>query len=156
MNEQKNNPQSGRLLKGLGGVTLLILAVTLFYVINSVYESYQARQVVPDRSTLQGELAALPVGDPQAGAPLFEATGCAACHSLDAETQGPGPTLGGLAQRLPAARADYPVTLYLYESILYPGAYLTEGYRAGVMPATYRARLSDQQLADLIAFLAAR
>ena len=42
---------------------------------------------------------------------------------------------------------------YLRESILNPDTYTTEGFSAGVMPAALADELSDQQVADLVAYL---
>ena len=42
---------------------------------------------------------------------------------------------------------------YLRRSITDPNADVAEGYVANVMPATYSAQLSEQQLNDLVAYL---
>jgi hypothetical protein len=42
---------------------------------------------------------------------------------------------------------------YLFESIVNPGAYLVANYSDGLMPAAYGGSLSEQDLADLIAYL---
>ena len=42
-----------------------------------------------------------------------------------------------------------------HESIVTPGAYVVEGFTPGIMPE-FGAQMTEQQLADLIAFLMAQ
>jgi mono/diheme cytochrome c family protein len=103
----------------------------------------------------------LPEGDPAAGETLSVAIGCTACHIaaptgpawLPAEGQ---PGIGDRAASRPnepeytgeATTADQ----YLHESIVLPAAYLVPGY-TDLMPHTYGSSLTDQDLADIIAYL---
>jgi mono/diheme cytochrome c family protein len=100
-------------------------------------------------------------GDPAAGETLSVAIGCTACHIiaptgpawLPAEGQ---PGIGDRAASRPnepeytgeATTADK----YLHESIVLPGVYLVPGY-TDLMPHTYGSSLTDQDLADIIAYL---
>ena len=43
--------------------------------------------------------------------------------------------------------------LYLYESIINPGAYVVEGYPANVMPANFKDQMTPQEIADIVAYL---
>jgi cytochrome c oxidase subunit 2 len=43
---------------------------------------------------------------------------------------------------------------FIHESIVDPNAEIANGFTAGVMPEIYGEQLNDQQLADLVAFLA--
>jgi hypothetical protein len=43
--------------------------------------------------------------------------------------------------------------MYLYTSITNPNAYIVEGYQPNVMIQTYGQTLSDQDLADILAYL---
>ncbi|MCI0394615.1 MAG: cytochrome c [Chloroflexi bacterium] len=78
---------------------------------------------------------------------------CSACHSLDPDTRIVGPSLSGVAARAATRKLDYSAEMYIYESIVYPDAYGVEGFQGGIMPADFKQRLSQQQLADLVAFL---
>jgi mono/diheme cytochrome c family protein len=111
-------------------------------------------EVSPAPQTVEGTLAQeqtstaeLPKGDAAAGKEVFVSTGCGGCHTYaEAGTTGQiGPNLDdGLAGKDAA---------FIHESIVDPNAEVAEGFQPGVMPQTYGDQLSDQQLADLVAFL---
>jgi mono/diheme cytochrome c family protein len=95
----------------------------------------------------------LPKGTAAAGKPVFASSGCSGCH-----TYGPagsnasvGPDLDKLAQYAQQANAG-DETEFIRESITNPSAYIQSGF-PDVMPKDYGQKLSDKQLADLIAFL---
>jgi mono/diheme cytochrome c family protein len=104
---------------------------------------------------------ALPQGNADNGKNLFTAQGCAACHSLKPGEKIVGPSLAGIATRAgdTIKAPDYKGKattgdLYIRESIVQTGAYVVPGYPDGVMPKDFgTAKLSAQDLADLIAFL---
>ena len=104
---------------------------------------------------------ALPAGDPARGESLFngqakEPVQCAACHSLTAGETRVGPSLAGIAATA-AARADgLSAEDYIYRSILNPNEYVVDGFHSDIMPAIYTRQLTDQEIADLIAFLMTR
>jgi mono/diheme cytochrome c family protein len=88
-------------------------------------------------------------GDPAAGKEVFESVqpSCGSCHTLEAagSTQTLGPNLDeGLADKDAA---------FIRESIVNPDADVTEGFPDNLMPEDYGDKLSDQELADLVAFL---
>ena len=60
------------------------------------------------------------VGDPKAGAAVFQKTNCASCHQLDGQGGVLGPPLDDLGQRLDAAQ--------ILEAILEPSKSLAPGY----------------------------
>jgi mono/diheme cytochrome c family protein len=104
----------------------------------------------------------LPTGDPAAGEALANSLACTACHI--AAPTGPAwmatadqPGIGTrAASRI--TQADYTgkaasAEQYLFEAIVAPGAYLVTGFPDGVMPPTYANSLTDQNMADLIAYL---
>jgi len=103
----------------------------------------------------------LPQGNVDNGKNLFTTQGCAACHSLKPGEKIVGPSLAGIATRAgdTIKAPDYKGKattgeLYIRESIVQPGAYVTPGYPDGVMPKDFgTAKLTAQDLADLIAFL---
>lgn len=88
-------------------------------------------------------------GDPAAGKEVFDSVqpSCGTCHTLEAagSTQTLGPNLDeGLADKDAA---------FIRESIVDPDADVTEGFPDSLMPEDYGDKLSDQELADLVAFL---
>jgi mono/diheme cytochrome c family protein len=103
----------------------------------------------------------LPQGNVDNGQKLFASQGCAACHSLQPDVKIVGPSLAGIAtranERIKASDYKGQATTgeqYLRESIVQPSAYVVPTYPDGVMPKDFgTAKLSAQDLADLIAFL---
>ena len=96
------------------------------------------------------------VGDAQNGAGIYAgAAGCVACHTGGIV----GPDVIGTWTRINEERlsdpafAGYTAEQYVVESILAPGAHVIEGF-ANAMPPTFRDQLSDQDIADLVAYLA--
>ena len=92
----------------------------------------------------------LPEGDASSGEALHTSLGCAACHSI-ADDVIVGPGWQGLYARA-GDRTDLDTEDYLVESITKPSKFIVEGF-TNVMPAF--DYLSDQELADLIAFVEA-
>lgn len=103
--------------------------------------------------TLLAAFAALPAGSASGGEAVFSAQGCVSCHSLEPNVNLVGPSLNGISTRAGTRRPDYPPDAYLYQSITNPNAFVVEGFQAGLMPQTFKDLLSDQQLADVIAYL---
>ncbi|MCS6907798.1 MAG: cytochrome c [Anaerolineales bacterium] len=130
------------------------------------------KDTAPDRTAQMAEMAGpptgtdinkqLPEGDPVRGQGLAAAKGCAVCH-ISAPT-GPAwlatPDQPGIATRAEEILTDPNYTgnaktaaQYLHESIVLPNVYIVPGFQAGVMPANYGDTLTDQELADIIAYL---
>lgn len=86
-------------------------------------------------------------GDPAAGKQLFTSAGCNSCHTLSAagSTAQTGPNLDEGLKGKDAA--------FIRESIVNPDAEVTEGFSKDLMPETYGEQLSDEELANLVAFL---
>lgn len=88
------------------------------------------------------------------------APGCVTCHSLDADRVVVGPSHAGVATRASAVvrseayhgSASTPAE-YLRESILEPDAYVVAGFDASLMYQSYGEVLSEDQIANLVAFL---
>jgi cytochrome c oxidase subunit 2 len=89
------------------------------------------------------------------GDQLTQQFGCRACHSIDG-TVVVGPSWKGLYGNQEALADGTSATVddaYLTESIRDPGAKITAGFQ-NLMPATIGAELTDEQIADIIAFIA--
>jgi cytochrome c553 len=100
--------------------------------------------------------ATLEPGNAERGATLFtEAVGgapaCSTCHTIDG-TPLVGPSLQGYAERAPDHAGDATVEEYTHASILQPSDYVVDGF-SNVMFGQYERFLSEQQIADLIAYL---
>jgi mono/diheme cytochrome c family protein len=103
----------------------------------------------------------LPAGDATNGQALATTQGCVGCHV--STTTGPAwmasgdlPGIGTRAAERPTqpdytGNAESPEQ-YLFESIVAPDVYLVEGYDP-LMPKNYGEQLTDQDTADLIAYM---
>jgi mono/diheme cytochrome c family protein len=91
-------------------------------------------------------------GDAKAGAKLFVSEGCGGCHTFKpAGTNGTvGPDLDKLADYAKKANMG-SLAEFTTESIASPSSYIEKGY-PNSMP-DFGATLSDQQIADLVAYL---
>ncbi len=98
--------------------------------------------------------AAVVEGAPEdRGRVIFLDAGCQGCHAVEGISTGiVGPDLTHIATVAGTRIEGTSAEDYLRESLLSPGAFLTEGY-GDFMPATFGDSLSDQQLEDLLAFL---
>jgi nitric oxide reductase subunit C len=107
-------------------------------------------------------------GDAARGKALYEQTAigsapaCSSCHSNQPGVRLVGPTFAGLATEAAETlkSANYKgnaktVEDFLHESIVNPEAYTAEGYPQGVMYQNYGKELSEQQVADLAAYIMA-
>jgi cytochrome c551/c552 len=95
-------------------------------------------------------------GNPANGKALFAANGCGACHTFApaGATAQVGPDLGKLPQY--ARQAKTPLTKFVMTSIVDPNAYVQPGFPKNTMPTNFGSKLSDAQVADLVAFLVSR
>ena len=101
---------------------------------------------------LQADFDKLPAGDASRGEQLFVSQNCKTCH-VDLAV---GPAFQAnppLATRAESRKPGYPTELYLYESIVAPNAYVVSGFQKDIMPAEPGRTLTEQELADLIAYL---
>lgn len=118
-----------------------------------------------DRTYAAGEVVAVSIrdsslaADPGRGENLFTTAvirggaGCRVCHSIREGDDGVGPSLFGVATRAETRVPGLSAEEYLRRSILDPDSYVVDGYPAGQMRAEVGEALSDDQLADLIAYL---
>lgn len=103
------------------------------------------------------------VGDAGQGKKLYEsstlgpksAEGCVTCHNYD-ESQGESdkaPYTAGTGTRAETRVPGLTAEEYIRESIMTPNAYVVENYKEGDMYQEWGKDLSEQQLADLVAYI---
>ena len=103
------------------------------------------------------------VGNDENGKKLYEsktlgsnsAEGCVSCHNYY-ESKGKNdkaPYTAGTATRAETRVAGMTAEEYIHESIINPNAYVVENYKEGDMYQKWKAELSEQQIADLVAYL---
>lgn len=97
--------------------------------------------------------AALANANVTRGQSLTLSNACIGCHSNDAKQMMVGPTWHNIGETAATRVEGESAEVYLYNSIVHPNAYLVPGYLAGIMIQTYGQTLSDQDIADLIAYL---
>lgn len=110
-----------------------------------------------DFTSVKGEA----VGDPARGEMLYNQTvigagsapGCITCHSLDEAVTLVGPSHFRLGARAGKIVPGTSAETYIKESIVDPDDYITEGFTEGGMYKNYGKELSNQEIADLVAFL---
>ena len=113
---------------------------------------------------LAGCAGAALAGDPDRGEKLFTgrialsargaAPTCASCHGIGPDGKSPlGPSLYGVTGRAAFRVTGMAPADYLRQSILDPDAVLVDNYQEGIMFRGYRETLTDQQVADLVAYL---
>jgi len=92
------------------------------------------------------------------GETMFNAGGCAACHTVHGKGGNPGvkaPEMGGLFGSVIELEDGQHIQVteeYVLESIIDPDAKVHKGYTAGIMPKAF-AYLEPADLEALIAFL---
>lgn len=80
--------------------------------------------------------------------------GCSTCHSLEAGVTIVGPTMAGIGTTAASRISGMSAEDYLRESIIDPDAYLVEGFPAGTMPQVWEDVLTEEQVNDLVTYLA--
>lgn len=104
-------------------------------------------------------------GDPIRGQSIYnnlelsgtaDQVACSGCHESPAGT---APLTEGTWTRWDESRslepqfADYTFAHYVAESIIYPNAYVVEGFSENVMPSDFSEKLTLQDIADIIVYL---
>ncbi|MFZ5910257.1 MAG: c-type cytochrome [Chloroflexota bacterium] len=103
------------------------------------------------------------VGDAARGEELYNsatlgaksAEGCISCHAYDASVgdESKAPFTAGTGTRAETRVPGMTAEEYIHESIITPDAYVVENYNAGDMYQKWGEDLSEQQIADLVAYL---
>ncbi|MBK8020860.1 MAG: cytochrome c [Chloroflexi bacterium] len=96
-------------------------------------------------------------GDPARGESIFRrgtesAPPCISCHAIVPGGFGIAPNLAGVPERAGFRVEGLTADAYLRQSILDPLVFIVPGFRP-IMVNNYAELLSDQELADLVAFL---
>lgn len=99
---------------------------------------------------------ALAAANPDNGTNIALTSGCIGCHNLDPTVQMTGPTWHNVGDTAVSRVPAESPALYLYHSIVDPNLYVVPNYPANIMPQTYADTLSQEQLADLVAYLLAQ
>ena len=102
----------------------------------------------------------LPPGDATNGQNLYQINGCVGCHGdpTNPASATVGPNLGNIGNDAATRVPDTPAEQYIFESILNPNAFIAPECPNGpcaqpsVMRADYGLVLSEQDMADLIAY----
>ncbi len=131
----------------------LLAAVTTIFAIAFVVASASLTTptITIDAHSYAEEVATAMAGSSAtSGHSLIVEYGCGACH-----VSGEGrvaPLFAGIAARAGRRRPPLSAEQYLFESILYPGALVLDGY-ANAMPANFRDRLTLTEIGHIIAYL---
>lgn len=99
------------------------------------------------------------IPDPKAGEQIYYENaagvnaGCRICHSLEKNEVIIGPSFYGVADRAGDRVPGLTAEEYLRQSIIEPNAFVVPGYPSGQMIQNFGQILTEEQIADLIAFL---
>jgi mono/diheme cytochrome c family protein len=101
-----------------------------------------------------------PAGDASVGEIIFHegngsAPACINCHAAEPGPFALGPVMTGISARAGSRIEGMTAEEYLHQSIVQPGEFVVTGFRP-VMPPTYGENLTEQDIADIIAYLMTR
>lgn len=145
-----STPQRSWALIIVMSIIIVITAAFLFMMFN--WQPPTVDAVVDREADLAAAVSRLSGrGDPANGEALTVTYGCAACH-VAGVANGIAPSFIGVADRATMRDPSLSAAEYLYQSIVHPTAYLVEGY-ANSMPQDFASRMSEQDLADVLAYL---
>src|SRR3954467_12671949 len=141
-------------LCGLGHSLMRSQAVVMEPAAFDSWLQKQEKTAAPSPSTTTSTTSTTTTTSPTAaGLSVFNANGCASCHTLSAAnaTGKIGPDLDNLVSY--AKKANQPLEAFVHESIVDPNAYIQPGYQKNIMPGTFGQSLTKSQLDALVAFL---
>ena len=127
----------------------LLGALTLLLVACGGGEDDAAEPASSDDAVARGETLYKKTTIGAASAP-----GCITCHSLDEGVTLVGPSHAGIGAAAASRVAGLSAEEFLEQSIVEPDAEVTENFSPGVMYQNYASDLTEQEIADLVAFLA--
>jgi mono/diheme cytochrome c family protein len=114
-------------------------------------ESATTTETTPTATETNGAMTG---GDVEAGREVFIATGCGSCHTLQAAGT-TGMTGPNLDNDLPVSveASGAPIEEHVRLAITDPDAWVMPQFSGGVMPGNYEEQLTEEQIADLVAFV---
>jgi mono/diheme cytochrome c family protein len=139
-------------------LAILVVVAGIFLLELLTFDPRNQEQGEPVSETSYAEevAALLADADPSRGDAIATQYACTACHRQGAEN-GVAPPFVGIAERAATRRPPMPAAAYIYESIIYPSAYLVprndEELYPDAMLKNFRDTISDRDLGDLIAWL---
>jgi mono/diheme cytochrome c family protein len=120
---------------------------------------FTAEATASEEATAEATAAAALVGDPARGKDIFEhglddAPPCANCHVTTGKTAqyALAPSLAGISQRAATRVAGQTALDYIETSIRHPRDFVVPGFNP-IMPSVFGQKYSDQDIADLAAYL---
>jgi cytochrome c553 len=132
---------------------VIILAVIALVIGGVIIGTMQMRTAAP------AEAAFIIIGDAARGEDIFHnssggAPACSQCHITEGFPFGMAvaPSLDGVGERAAERIEGVDAETYLHQSIVAPAEFVTPGFRS-IMFSEYAAHLSEQDIADLIAYL---
>lgn len=156
--------------------TLAIIAFAMMATGCSTYAASDSTSVPPEQAaalptlrpaattmtpaTPMTESVTEPAGDVSAGEVIFHegkgsAPACVNCHAAEPGPFALGPVMTGISERAGSRIDGMSTEDYLHQSIVHPGDYIVSGFRP-VMPSSYGENLTEQDIADIIAYLMTR
>lgn len=134
-------------------VVVLLVLVSGFFLLElfTVDTTAEGFEEVSETAYREEVDALLAIAQPENGEPLLQTYGCTACHVIGAANN-IAPPFEGLMERAAERRPPMPADAYVYESIIHPGVYVVEGY-PNSMVANFEERVTEQELADILAYL---
>ncbi|MEP7293370.1 MAG: c-type cytochrome [Chloroflexota bacterium] len=144
-------PASSNKVPIYAALVLIIVVVVGFIVVILANQSGDTAGVEPlSAESYRARVdALLAIAQPENVGSALDKYACIACHRAGSTI---APVWEGIAERAATRRPPMPADAYIYESIVHPEAFLVEGYN-DLMPHDFGARASDQELADMIAYL---
>jgi len=135
-------------------IILVLIAVPFLYELLTFDPRQQETMVNLPQTDAELEVEAVALleqGDATNGDALIEKHGCYACHRIGVEN-GIAPPFVGMAETAADRRPPLSGPAYILQSILYPMAYVVDDYDPA-MPQNFSEVLTQQELADLLAYL---
>ena len=146
-----NQPSFWRSLGWPGYLVLSLLVLVAGFFLYEVI-TFDATPDATATVLSAAEVDALLAGaDAAHGAELIATHDCATCH-VQGAANGIAPPFDGLGGRAAGRVNDLSASAYIYDSIVHPTDYVVPGF-APAMPQNFGARLTPQELADVVAYL---
>src|SRR4051794_22814273 len=140
-------------LCGLGHSLMRSQAVVMEPAAFDSWLKKQGKTAAPTTSSTSSTSTTTTTSPTAAGLSVFNANGCASCHTLSAAnaTGKIGPDLDNLVSY--AKKANQPLEAFVHESIVDPNAYIAPGYQKNIMPGNFGQSLTKSQLDAVVGFL---